>query len=102
MSTNILLYPLLRNYSQRLLNTGINVYSDLTGESIESNKINKTLAFGIDIVHALSSPIGAIQITYNYANEIVNEQIEIKKANNKAAFIKKGMGKIVNSYGRYN
>lgn len=102
MATNILLYPLLRNYSQRLLTTGINVYEDLTGESIETNKIHKTLGFGIDIIHALSSPIGAIQVTYNYASAIINEQIEIKKSNNKAAFIKKGIGKIVSSYGRYN
>lgn len=97
-----LIAPLIEQYSMKLMNEGINVYSNLTGNTIQTNKINSVINIASDIILATSGIPGAIAVGLKYVTQVVNEQIEVQKAYDKSAFIQRGMGKIVNSYGRYN
>ena len=97
-----LVMGLATQYAKQLMNEGINVYANVTGNTIQTNQINRFLNITADVALAASGIVGAIAVGFKYTTQAINEQIEIQKAYNKSQFIQSGMGKIVNSYGRYN
>lgn len=93
---------LMLMYSRRLLNDGVNLYGNVTGKSIEVNKMKRAINISTQAITASTSVYGLIATTLNVSNAIAMEQINIQKALNKTAFIQAGIGSVSNSYGRYN
>ena len=93
---------LMLMYSRRLLNDGVNLYGNVTGKSIEVDKMKRAINISTQAITASTSVYGLIATTLNVSNAIAMEQINIQKALNKTAFIQAGIGSVSNSYGRYN
>lgn len=97
-----LLNPLITQYAKQLMNEGISVYGNVTGNTIQVNKINNFLNLTADAVLAATGVVGLVAVGFKYTTQIINQQIEYQKAYDKSQFLQSGMGKIVNNYGRYN
>lgn len=95
------LMPIVKNYVSKSLNEGINIYGELTGDMIGVNNAQVFMNSASNIALALSSPTGAISVAYNTTKSIIERNIEVKKANDKAQFLSQGLGKITTNYGRY-
>lgn len=89
-------------YSRRLLSDAVDIYGNVTGKTIEVNKMRRAINISTQAITASTSVHGLIATTLNVSNAIAMEQINIQKALNKTSFIKVGIGSVVNSYGRYN
>lgn len=93
---------LLIDYGKQLLQDGISIYTNYTGNYLLSNQIDTVTTFAADALMVIKGGwVGRIAVAYNTINSMIKSSREVQEANERAQYLKNQMGKVVEMGGRY-